>query len=98
MLTLVGIIDVYSRYLLGWSVSNTMEAGWVIECLKTAVARHGPPEIINPEMESNALRCAKPAFPYFLTTSNSNEHSLSSNSLIFEKRRFFALITFILGT
>ena len=44
---LVAIIDVYSRYIVGWSVSNTMEAGWVVDCLKTAVRRSGTPEIIN---------------------------------------------------
>lgn len=44
---LVAIIDVYSRYIVGWSVSNTMDAGWVVECLKTTVQRHGRPQIIN---------------------------------------------------
>jgi putative transposase len=44
---LVAIIDVYSRYIVGWSVSNTMDAGWVVDCLKTTVQRHGRPQIIN---------------------------------------------------
>lgn len=44
---LVAIIDVYSRYIVGWSVSNTMDAGWVVDCLKTAVQRYGKPQIIN---------------------------------------------------
>lgn len=44
---LVAIIDVYSRYIVGWALSNTMEASWVVECLKTAVVRYEAPEIIN---------------------------------------------------
>ena len=44
---LVAIMYVYSRYLVGWSVSITMDASWVVECLKTAVKCHGAPQIIN---------------------------------------------------
>lgn len=44
---LVAIIDVYSRYLVGWSLSNTMEAEWVTDCVKQTVQRHGKPQIIN---------------------------------------------------
>ncbi|MCH2451404.1 MAG: hypothetical protein MK198_14855 [Gracilimonas sp.] len=28
-------------------MSNTMDAGWVADCLKTAVGYHGAPQIIN---------------------------------------------------
>jgi putative transposase len=44
---LCAIIDIYSRYIVGWSISNTMEAKWVVETLETAVQRYGKPEIIN---------------------------------------------------
>lgn len=44
---LVAIIDLYSRYVVGWSLSNTMEKEWVVECVKEAILRHGAPEIIN---------------------------------------------------
>lgn len=44
---LVGIIDLYSRYIVGWSLSNSMEAEWVTATVKEAVKRYGPPEIIN---------------------------------------------------
>lgn len=44
---LVAIIDVYSRFIVGWDVSNSMEAGWVVETLKGAIARYGAPGIIN---------------------------------------------------
>jgi putative transposase len=41
------IIDLHSRYIVGWSLSNCMEASWVVETIKAAVERHGAPEIIN---------------------------------------------------
>lgn len=49
---LVVIIDLYSRYIVGWSLSNTMEASWVVSVLKTAISRHGKPEIINTDQGS----------------------------------------------
>ena len=44
---LTAIIDVYSRYIVGWSISNSMEAEWVTSVLKEAVELHGAPEIMN---------------------------------------------------
>jgi len=44
---LVAIIDVHSRYIVGWDISNTMEASWVIKTVKKAIKEHGAPEIIN---------------------------------------------------
>jgi len=49
---LVAIMDVYSRYILGWSLSNTMEAEWVVALLRTTVLQHGKPEIINSDQGS----------------------------------------------
>lgn len=44
---LVAIIDVHSRYIVGWDISNTMEASWVVKTLRKAIEEHGAPEIIN---------------------------------------------------
>jgi putative transposase len=49
---LVAIMDVYSRYILGWSLSNTMEAEWVVDLLRTTVLQYGKPEIINSDQGS----------------------------------------------
>ncbi len=49
---LVVIIDVFSRFVVGWSVSNTMEASWIIQTLESAVKQHGVPEIINSDQGS----------------------------------------------
>lgn len=43
---LVAIIDVYSRYVVGWSLSNTLETHFCIDALKLGLA-HATPEIIN---------------------------------------------------
>lgn len=49
---LLAIIDVYSRYIVGWSLSNTMEAEWVVNTLKVAIQKHGKPKIINTDQGS----------------------------------------------
>lgn len=43
---LVALIDVYSRYVVGWALSNTLETDFCIDALKSAF-EHGCPEIIN---------------------------------------------------
>lgn len=44
---MVAIIDWYSRYIVGFSLSNTLEKGFVIDALKKAMKRHGKPDIVN---------------------------------------------------
>lgn len=44
---LYAIIDVYSRYIVGWGLYNSLDASNAIEILDAAVRRHGAPEIIN---------------------------------------------------
>ena len=50
-LYLVAIIDWYSRYVLSWRLSNTLEAGFCIEALEEAL-RKGKPEILNTDQGS----------------------------------------------
>ena len=40
-------MDIYSRYIVGWSISNTMETEWVISTIRNAIRKYGLPEIIN---------------------------------------------------
>jgi putative transposase len=49
---LCAIIDVYSRYIVGWSISNSMETDWVVSTYRDAVNRYGKPEIINSDQGS----------------------------------------------
>lgn len=44
---LTAIIDVYSRYIVGWNISNTLAAETVLEVVQQAVKDHGKPEILN---------------------------------------------------
>ena len=44
---LTAIIDLYSRYIVGWDVFNTLAAENTLKVYKQAVADHGSPEIIN---------------------------------------------------
>ena len=44
---LAAVIDWFSRRVLSWRSSITMEAGFCVEALEEALARHGRPEIFN---------------------------------------------------
>jgi putative transposase len=55
---LVAIIDVYSRFVVGWGISNSMDADWVVNTLEQAVARHGKPAIVNSDQGSQ-FTCKK---------------------------------------
>lgn len=44
---LTAIIDVYSRFVVGWDVFNSLDAKNCLLVLKKAIARYGKPEIIN---------------------------------------------------
>jgi putative transposase len=49
---LMAIIDLYSRKVLHWSVSNTMEAEWCAEVLNQTISMYGTPEIFNTDQGS----------------------------------------------
>jgi putative transposase len=49
---LVAIIDVYSRRVLSWRLSNSMDTRFCIEALEEALTRFGRPEIFNTDQGS----------------------------------------------
>ncbi len=49
---LVAVLDVWSRKVLSWRVSNTMTADFCVEALQEALARHGKPEVFNTDQGS----------------------------------------------
>jgi putative transposase len=49
---LAAIIDVYSRKVLGWSLSNSMTTKWCVELLNDTIDKHGKPEIHNSDQGS----------------------------------------------
>ncbi|MET6992100.1 IS3 family transposase [Sediminicola arcticus] len=46
------IIDVHSRKILNWSISNSMDKEWCIELLEDTIAKYGAPEIHNSDQGS----------------------------------------------
>jgi len=54
---LTAIIDVYSRYIVGWDISNTLDAENSLNVPRRAIAEHGKPEIINSDQGSQ-FTCA----------------------------------------
>jgi putative transposase len=55
---LVAVLDWYSRYVLAWALSNSLEVGFCLEVLETALLR-GRPEIFNSDQ---GAQFTSPAF------------------------------------
>ena len=51
-LYLVAIMDWFSRKVLAWRLSNSMDAEFCVEALKEALSKHGTPEIFNTDQGS----------------------------------------------
>lgn len=51
-LYLVAIIDVFSRHILAWEVSNSLDVIFCLEALKAALKTYGNPEIFNMDQGS----------------------------------------------
>lgn len=68
-LYLTAILDVFSRKVLAWRLSNTMSSDFCVEALEEAIAKFGAPEIFNTDQGSqftseawiNVLKGAKVA-------------------------------------
>ena len=44
---LYAVIDVYSRYIVGWRLSNTLSANNALELMEDCIRKWGAPEIVN---------------------------------------------------
>jgi putative transposase len=49
---LAAVVDWFSRRVLAWRVSITMEAAFCVEALEEALARHGRPQVFNTDQGS----------------------------------------------
>ncbi|CDS54727.1 Mobile element protein [Polaromonas sp. CG9_12] len=49
---LVAVIDWYSRRVLSWRISNSMEAVFCVDCLEDALRFYGKPEVFNTDQGS----------------------------------------------
>jgi putative transposase len=49
---LMAIIDLYSRRILSWKISNTMDTQFCIDAVEEAIAKYGTPAIFNTDQGS----------------------------------------------
>lgn len=49
---LMAVVDLHSRYVLHWSLSNSMTAEWCAEVLQETLYQYGKPEIFNTDQGS----------------------------------------------
>lgn len=49
---LCAIIDLHTRYVVSWSLSNTMTGQWCRSVVEEAISEHGRPKIINSDQGS----------------------------------------------
>jgi len=49
---LVAVIDWYSRKVLSWRLSNTLDSVFCVDCLEQAIRTYGVPEIFNTDQGS----------------------------------------------
>lgn len=49
---LVAMMDWYSRRVLSWRISNSMEAEFCVDCLEEALRKNGKPEVFNSDQGS----------------------------------------------
>lgn len=55
---LVAVIDWYSRKVLAWQLSNTLDTSFCIECLEEALLCYGKPDIFNTDQGSQFTSAA----------------------------------------
>jgi putative transposase len=55
---LAAVVDWYSRKVLAWRVSISMETDFCIEAMEEAIQRYGMPEIVNTDQGSSIHRAA----------------------------------------
>ncbi len=56
--SLAAVVDWFSRRVLSWRISITMDVGFCLEAVEEALARHGRPEIFNTDQGSQFTSAA----------------------------------------
>jgi putative transposase len=59
---LVAIMDWYTRYVVAWNLSNTLDADFCVEALEEALGK-GRPEVFNTDQGSQFTGASSPARP-----------------------------------
>lgn len=60
---MTAIMDVNSRKIMAWGISNSMSKQWCLDVLESAIAKNGKPEIINSDQGS---QCTSPSWINYL--------------------------------
>lgn len=68
---LVAIIDWYSRYVVNWKLSNSLDIDFCLEVYEEAIAKFGAPEIMNSDQGSHFTS------PRFIIISEQNDVKIS---------------------
>jgi len=55
---LAAVVDWFSRRVLSWRISITMEVDFCLDVVEEALTRHGKPEIFNTDQESRLASAA----------------------------------------
>ena len=87
------VLDWFSRRVLSWRVSITMEAAFCVATLEDALAKHGTPEIFNTDqgsqftgaaftgvLQANGIAISMDGKGAWWTTSSSNGYGAASNT------------------
>jgi putative transposase len=53
MMYVICLIDVFSRYIVGYVITNTLDTTGCIECFNKAISNHHKPQILNSDQGSN---------------------------------------------
>jgi putative transposase len=64
---LTAIVDIFSRKVLNWRLSNTMDNSFCIDALNEAIRKHGKPDIFNTDQGS---QYTSKDFTYILKSNN----------------------------
>jgi putative transposase len=52
---LAAVVDWFSRRVMAWRVSITMDVDFCLEAVEEALARHGQPEIFNTDSKNDGV-------------------------------------------
>lgn len=52
MMYVISLLDIYSRYVVAYVITNTLDISGCIECFNEAVAKHGRPYMLNSDQGS----------------------------------------------
>jgi putative transposase len=72
---LTAIMDVRSRYIVGWSLSNTLEKSVCLDLVEESIRKYGAPEIINSDQ---GVQFTNPAWIWLKSRSENMVHPKSS--------------------